>query len=390
MFSQTVNTGVMYVSENTTFSTVKEFNNTNTGTFYNDGDSYIYSHFNNDGIVDYVDGDGLTRFIGTSIQQITGLNTLYFYNVLFNNTSTQVPFELHNKISIANIGDFTNGIVNNEDYGGLFIFENNATHLNVSDYSHVDGYVLKNGDAEFKYPIGDGGYYRFATIGETENTANIFQGKYFLQNSDLNYPHENKEEKIEFIDDTEYWVIEKKEGSPENIILSLSWNENTTPYTITENPGSDYISIVRWDTATQKWINEGGFVDETEKTVTSLLTGYGVFTLAKIQTPSESAEDHVIYNEFSPNGDGINDTFIIEGIENYPNNKLEVYNRWGNMVYEKRGYDNSWDGISTARATLNINEILPVGTYYYILKLGAHKVTGNIARTKTGWIYINR
>ena len=92
----------------------------------------------------------------------------------------------------------------------------------------------------------------------------------------------------------------------------------------------------------------------------------------------------ITYNEFSPNNDGINDTFVIGCIENYPNNKLEVYNRWGNIVYTKRGYNNEFDGTSNGRVTVNTSEKLPNGTYYYILDLGEG------SKPKVGWLYINR
>ena len=54
----------------------------------------------------------------------------------------------------------------------------------------------------------------------------------------------------------------------------------------------------------------------------------------------------VIYSGFSPNGDNINDTFMIDGIDDYPNNELTVFNRWGNQVFYRRGYttDGGWDG----------------------------------------------
>ncbi len=92
----------------------------------------------------------------------------------------------------------------------------------------------------------------------------------------------------------------------------------------------------------------------------------------------------MMFNEFSPNGDGVNEFLVINCIHNYPNNKLEVYNRWGNIVYEKRGYNNDWNGTSNGRSVYNGSEDLPVGTYYYILNLG------DGTKPKTGWIYINR
>jgi len=91
-----------------------------------------------------------------------------------------------------------------------------------------------------------------------------------------------------------------------------------------------------------------------------------------------------VYNEFSPNEDGVNDTFVIDCIENYPNNTLEVYNRWGNIVYKANNYKNDWAGESNGRAILNVEEQLPEGTYYFVLKLG------DGSKPIVNWLYLNR
>ncbi|WP_176829875.1 PKD-like domain-containing protein [Tenacibaculum sp. MAR_2009_124] len=91
-----------------------------------------------------------------------------------------------------------------------------------------------------------------------------------------------------------------------------------------------------------------------------------------------------IYNEFSPDQDGQNDTFTITCIEEYPNNTLEVFNRWGNTVYKKQGYKNEWDGSSEGRSTIAAESGLPAGTYYYVIDLG------NGEDAKVGWLYVNR
>ncbi|WP_176829873.1 PKD-like domain-containing protein [Tenacibaculum sp. MAR_2009_124] len=91
-----------------------------------------------------------------------------------------------------------------------------------------------------------------------------------------------------------------------------------------------------------------------------------------------------IYNEFSPDQDGQNDTFTITCIEEYPNNTLEVFNRWGNTVYKKQGYKNEWNGSSEGRSTIAAESGLPAGTYYYVIDLG------NGEDAKVGWLYINR
>lgn len=73
-------------------------------------------------------------------------------------------------------------------------------------------------------------------------------------------------------------------------------------------------------------------------------------------------------NGFSPNGDGTNDGFVIDGIENYPGNKLWVYNRWGNLVFKTKDYDNRWDGVANVSG-IYMGHKVPAGTYYFILDL---------------------
>ena len=83
------------------------------------------------------------------------------------------------------------------------------------------------------------------------------------------------------------------------------------------------------------------------------------------------------YNAITPNADGSNDTWKIPGIKAYPDALIQVFNRWGSLVYEASGGLGSdyvaWDGTSDGKE-------LPVGTYYYIidLKTGDDLQTGPI------------
>lgn len=65
----------------------------------------------------------------------------------------------------------------------------------------------------------------------------------------------------------------------------------------------------------------------------------------------------------TPNGDGENDGFIVPGIENFPNNSVEIFNRWGNIVYATKGYLNDWKGVNNKGASL------VTGAYYYVINL---------------------
>ena len=95
-------------------------------------------------------------------------------------------------------------------------------------------------------------------------------------------------------------------------------------------------------------------------------------------------EDINIPSGFSPDGDGVNDTWKIRGLNKYPNHKVEVYNRWKDKVYEKSNYENQWDGTSNINRILRNNKKLPEATYYYLVYLG------NGLEPFMGYVYLKR
>ena len=82
---------------------------------------------------------------------------------------------------------------------------------------------------------------------------------------------------------------------------------------------------------------------------------------------------------FTPNGDGINDTWLIINIENHPNSFVRVFNRWGDEVFSKRNYQSDWDGTNRGK------DLPEAGSYYYQIDLD-----GNGSVDHDGWIYITR
>jgi gliding motility-associated-like protein len=98
-----------------------------------------------------------------------------------------------------------------------------------------------------------------------------------------------------------------------------------------------------------------------------------------------------IHNAFTPNGDGINEWFQIDNIEQecHLPNTVEIYNRWGVLVYETKNYDNSskrFEGVSEGRTTINKSAELPTGTYFYIIQWTDGTQTVN----KDGYLYLTR
>ncbi len=137
---------------------------------------------------------------------------------------------------------------------------------------------------------------------------------------------------------------------PQNGIVTIS-----TDFTITYEPEQGFCGL---DAFAYEICNEAGCDTSTAS------------ILVQCKKP-------LVYNGFSPNDDGINDTFRIFNLERYPNNSLQVFNRWGNLVYEKSNYQNDWTGKSFDE------EILPDGTYYYLFEVDGEKPI-------SGFVQINR
>ena len=81
---------------------------------------------------------------------------------------------------------------------------------------------------------------------------------------------------------------------------------------------------------------------------------------------------------FSPNGDGINDQWRVINLDQYPNSVIRVYTRSGRLIFQKRGYQNDWNGTHN-------NQLLPEASYYYMIDL-----ENDGQMDYTGWVYITQ
>ena len=114
--------------------------------------------------------------------------------------------------------------------------------------------------------------------------------------------------------------------------------------------------------------------------VSDLLTGCKASDTIRVRVvrgegPSECI---VIHNVITPNGDGLNDHWVIDCIELYPGNSVQIFNRWGDRIRSYQNYDNTttcWEGTDSE------GRPLPVGTYFYFLIIPG-------VLTLNGWVYL--
>ena len=116
--------------------------------------------------------------------------------------------------------------------------------------------------------------------------------------------------------------------------------------------------------------------DENDSTIVTLPSVAGIF--------------FEIFNGVTPNGDGFNDYFKIDGIDQFPNNNVQIFNRWGILIFEANGYNESsniFTGESNARANIGGDRNVPTGTYFYVITFSDENPGKN---NYSGYLYINR
>jgi len=170
-------------------------------------------------------------------------------------------------------------------------------------------------------------------------------------------------------------------------INNSSVSSGTTSNPINLSPGANYISVVVTDAgsgATKTYLvtvnkagTQGGGLGGPFNSI------YQPVSVAKQPDRPVYAEATIaVRPAVSPNGDGVNDFLVIDGISNYPDNQLSIVSSNGEPVFEAKGYDNSskvFDGHSSKTGKLQQS-----GTYFYSL---TYKVNGEI-RHKTGYILL--
>jgi gliding motility-associated-like protein len=132
---------------------------------------------------------------------------------------------------------------------------------------------------------------------------------------------------------------------------SVIWNTGATELNITNIPSGIYTATV------------------TDNNDCELVSSITVTSLSKTDI---LCEELFIPEIFSPNGDGQNEKFEIKGIEAYPNNTINIFNRWGSLVYSKNNYKNEWDGKANV-SDASGKSTLPAGTYFVVLEFGDGK-----------------
>lgn len=322
------------------------------------------------------DNSGLAGFYGTDLAVFGNVVPL-FYDVevaVDNDLILTLGLDTRNNTNFI-LGDIYTPKSNSAVY---YNFLANAFYNGESDLTKVNGYAAITNQQNFMFPVGDMDFLRPLTLNsesanpfakcayffDDPNTQSVFSESFNTSELDID---------VEAVSSTEFWRLE---GSVPSTV-SISWNERSNMSALTDD--ATKIIVVGWSKASQRWINleastvtgslEQGFVTTESFTPDD----YEIVTFGISKIPFEPlAKDVLTLDNFfvSANGDGINDSFYVEELEQSPNNMVRIYDRYGLKVFEKSNYVNEFVGVSNINNfVISREDGLPEGVYFFTIDM---------------------
>lgn len=332
-------------------------------------DAQIGFHTNlvNDGSFD--ENLGLVGFYQDGSLSISGAFSPIFNNfelLVENNLNLDVSIGISNSLNFV-YGDIVSPRTDKSVYVQLL---EDAFYIGEMQLSKVDGYVTIDKHKEFTFPVGYQGIIRPLQL-EFMGDPAFAQCKYFHENPDNrenfleDLSLDSRDSILKLIDSEEFWNL----YTTGVIRVTISWKSDSTPQSIIEN--AENAVVVGWNKIAGRWENLGKVAYEHDLSEGFITSGifdadaYETFTLGCVFDFKANTPGNYL---LTPNSDGINDTLVLEIIEQSPNNELKIFNRWGKLVYEMNNYQDQFGGVPN-KATFGKDKSLPDGIYYYIIEL---------------------
>lgn len=361
---QTTYVNGMYIHQDANISVFGDLKNLDSD-LYNDGhltmigDSLM--------IKKPLSGTGTLEMLGDLDQHISHQGNITVDSLILNNV---MDISFDNDIIINKHASFENGILYDKhdityqpDLLPSVTFTENAVVDSslVRDDSHIEGVVTKKGNTRFVFPIGDAYYYRPAVVSNFTAEEDVTTHYYYEW---IDFSDEDVQYGAELFKD-EYWYVQ----SDKNVYdLTLSYDDRTSTFDTDE----EGINIAAYDA---EFDNRYSLLEADpvsimnriayEGNLLQLDSSFVWYGLARVEPGQTETSSLYVPQVLSPNGDDKNDRLEIQGLANFPNNKLVIINRYGDVLYEMENYDNSWGGVANQNVIGGSgNYLLPSGTYF--------------------------
>ncbi|MEQ8364189.1 MAG: gliding motility-associated C-terminal domain-containing protein [Cyclobacteriaceae bacterium] len=326
----------------------------NKGTLINNGRLSISGAWVNLGTYD--PGEGQINFNSNLIQTINH-NDQSFGKLTISGSGEK---EFLANITITSELDLQNSLLKSVD-GAKIILLPDAIVNGGSDQSHIVGPVEQQGTGNLLFPIGNGVVYLPVQIsGVTDSNVKATMSLHELSSGETLVGAND----IVALSTLRYWELGLTDGLLTGSTLTLPLRDEDAllgedaQLIVTESfsPLGEYQSL-----------GQSGFTGtKSDGRVTSELAPTTTFFTVGVLNDEVSI---TVFNGVSPNDDGLNDYFKLFNIERFPDNKVTIFNRWGDKVFELSGYDDD-TRVFKGENNLDASKKLPSGTYFYSINLG--------------------
>ncbi len=360
------------------FGTIQIHNNANVG---------FHLDLVNDGSFDQ--STGLVGFYGNDVPlTISGAFAPTLYD-----TEIDVPagLTLNTTVNVNNNVNLVTGDIQTTKSGTAIYsnFMDDAFYIGESSVSKIDGYGGMTNKSAFVFPVGNEDRLRPLTIESVAINAMAKCAYFFEDPNDsktLNQSFLTNRKATEFISvsDKEFWRLESDVPSR----VTLTWDMYSDVRSLGEYLSD--LKVVGWSKTENQWVNlgntavEGGMAYGSVTSEEFVPSDYEILTLGGNDDRLETYDTVELDNYFmTPNGDGTNDMLELEGISQSPNNLLEIFDRYGVLVYSQANYRNDFNGQSNRESVIERGRGLASGIYFYILTMH------DLRQKHQGYLYIS-
>lgn len=361
----------------------------NFGSIQIHGDTNVGFHMDlmNDGTFDQ--NTGLVGFY--SDQDALTISGAFMPNLFDTEVDVGGDLILETTVNVLNNVNLITGDIKTSKSGTAIYsnFLDDAFYIGESSVSKIDGYGAMTNKASFVFPVGNEDRLRPLMIESVAINA-MAKCAYFFEDPNnsktLNADFSTGKKATEYISvsDTEFWRLESDVPSK----VTLTWDMYSDVRSLGEYLSD--LKVVGWSKTENQWVNlgnsavEGGMAYGSVTSEVFVPSDYEILTIGGNDDRLETYSTIDLDNYFmTPNGDGANDILVLDGIENSPNNVLEIFNRYGVLVYSQANYQNDFDGQSNRESVVKKGTGLASGIYFYILTMH------DLRQKHQGYLYIS-
>ncbi len=301
---------------------------------------------------------------------INGTDAPNLYDVEFSSLKgiwLQIPVQIGNNGNLIE-GDLITSRKQDTSYP-LFTFD--SFYTGESSLSKVDGYAGMEHKQDFTFPVGDETRLRWLRLESQALNARVRCAYFFEDPADsptlgLSFKSDADATGLR-VSSSEFWRLDGDIPSR----VTLSWDEKSNVAALSQFLAD--LRVVGWNRAAGAWEDlgntnvDGGRDYGTLTSDTFVPSRYEIITFGG-STATESFQVVELANYYlSPNGDGRNETLEIPAAQQYTDNAIQIYNRYGQLVFQQDHYTGGFDGQANVELTVKRDKGLEPGVYFYII-----------------------